>query len=46
MFDNTELRTELDSLEALKKAMGGFAKWVCDRPLERRVSMKKKKRKL
>lgn len=46
MFDNNELRTELDSLEALKKAMGGFAKWVSDRPLERRVSMKRKKRKL
>jgi hypothetical protein len=46
MFDNNELRTDLDSLEALKEAMGGFAKWVSDRPIERKVSMKKKKRKL
>jgi len=46
MFDNTELRTDLDSLETLREAMSGFAKWVSNRPLEHRVSMKKKKRKL
>jgi hypothetical protein len=46
MFNNNELRTDLDSLEALKKAMDNFVTWVSDRPLDRKVSMKKKKRKL
>jgi len=46
MFNNNELRTNLDSLEALKKAMDSFVMWVSDRPLNRKVSMKKKKRRL
>ena len=46
MFDNKELRTDLDSLEALREAMGPFIRWVKDRPMDRKVNMKRKKRKL
>ena len=46
MFDNRELRDDLDSLEALRTAMNPFIQWVKKRPLDRKVSMKKKKRKL
>jgi hypothetical protein len=46
MFDNQELRTELDSLEALQIAMQSFIQWVRKRPIDRKVNMKRKKRKL
>lgn len=46
MFDNRELRDDLDSVEALQVAMEPFIKWVQKRPLDRKVTMKRKKRKL
>jgi hypothetical protein len=46
MFNNTEIRSELDSLEALQVAMSDFIEWVQRRPIECKVSMKRKKRKL
>ncbi len=46
MFDNRELRDDLDSVEALRIAMGPFIQWVRKRPLDRKVTMKRKKRKL
>lgn len=46
MFDNGTLRTELDSLDALKEKMQSFIKWVQARPIEQKVNMKMKKRKL
>ena len=46
MFDNGTLRDDLDSLEGLRIAMGTFVKWVQTRPLDSKVNMKRKKRKL
>lgn len=46
MFDNNELRNDLDSLEALRAAMQSFIHWVSKRPLDGKVNMKRKKRKL
>ena len=45
MFDNRDLRSKLDSLEALQGAMTTFTGWVKKMPLGRRVNMKAKKRK-
>lgn len=46
LFDNRTLRDSLDSVEALREAMASFIKWVRSQPLEKHISMKKKKRKL
>jgi len=46
MFDNRELRDNLDSLEALQAAMQPFIQWVRKRPIDQKVNMKRKKRKL
>ncbi len=46
MFDNKTLRAQLDSLDALRKAMESFIAWVRKRPLDQKVNMKRKKRKL
>jgi hypothetical protein len=46
MFDNRELRDDLDSVETLRIAMEPFIQWVWKRPLDRKVTMKRKKRKL
>ncbi len=46
MFSNQELRDNLDSLEALQQAMQGFIKWIQSKPLEQKINMKTKKRKL
>jgi tRNA threonylcarbamoyladenosine modification (KEOPS) complex Pcc1 subunit len=46
MFDNRELRDTLDSPETLRQAIQSFIKWVQIRPLDQKVNMKMKKRKL
>ena len=46
MFDNVELRNRFNTLASLQSAMKTFANWVSHRPLESKVSMKRKKRKL
>lgn len=46
MFDNTRLRAELDSAEALREAMQTYISWVRKKPIEASVTMKRKKRRL
>ena len=46
MFTNNQLRTELDSAEALRTAMQTYISWVRKKPIEAPVTMKRKKRRL
>lgn len=46
LFDNRSLRDHFDSIDTLKIAMQPFIKWVSTQPLNKHITMKKKKRKL
>lgn len=46
MFTNQQLRSDLDSADALRQAMHTYIRWVQKKPLEDSVTMKRKKRRL
>jgi hypothetical protein len=46
MFDNRSLRDTYNNLESLKSGMSKYIEWVKDKPIDKKFSVKKLKRRL